>query len=101
MRISDWSSDVCSSDLFFIVFLPRMQLDKKYTVFGRVIEGMQYVDAIHEGEPPADPTIILQASIESDGKPPVTALPTPPAQPTPSIAEIGRASCRERGGQDV
>jgi peptidylprolyl isomerase len=47
-----------------------------------VIEGMQYVDAIHEGEPPADPSIILQASIESDGKPPVTALPTPPA---PSI----------------
>jgi cyclophilin family peptidyl-prolyl cis-trans isomerase len=67
---------------FFIVLLPRMQLDKKYTVFGRVIEGMQYVDAIAPGEPPANPTVILQASIESDGKPPVTALPTPPA---PSI----------------
>ncbi|ANI77072.1 MULTISPECIES: peptidylprolyl isomerase [Sphingobium] len=63
---------------FFIVLLPRMQLDKKYTVFGRVIEGMQYVDAITPGEPPANPSTILQASIESDGKAPVTALPPPP-----------------------
>ncbi len=67
---------------FFIVLLPRMQLDKKYTVLGRVIDGMQYVDAIHEGEPPADPTVILQASIESDGKPPVTAPPPPPSAPS-------------------
>ncbi|UZW53723.1 peptidylprolyl isomerase [Sphingobium sp. JS3065] len=78
-------SDDSANSQFFIVFLPRMQLDKKYTVFGRVIDGMQYVDAIHQGEPPADPTLILQASIESDGKPPVTALPTPPAPPAPSI----------------
>src|SRR3546814_17184765 len=47
----------------------------KYTVFGRVIEGMEYVDAIARGEPPANPTRILQASIESDGKAPPTALP--------------------------
>lgn len=72
---------------FFIVLLPRMQLDKKYTVLGRVIEGMQYVDAIHEGEPPADPTVILQASIESDGKAPVTAAPPPPSAPAPSIID--------------
>ncbi|KEQ55313.1 peptidylprolyl isomerase [Sphingobium chlorophenolicum] len=78
-------SEDSANSQFFIVFLPRMQLDKKYTVFGRVIDGMQYVDAIAQGEPPANPTIILQASIESDGKPPVTALPTPPAPPAPSI----------------
>ena len=80
---------------FFIVLLPRMQLDKKYTVFGRVIEGMQYVDAITPGEPPANPTTILQASIESDGKPPVTALPTPPAMPasiTPPTAAKAAAA---------
>jgi cyclophilin family peptidyl-prolyl cis-trans isomerase len=69
---------------FFIVLLPRMQLDKKYTVFGRVIEGIQYVDAIAQGEPPANPTVILQASIDSDGKPPVTA-PVAPAPAVPSI----------------
>lgn len=53
---------------FFIVLLPRMQLDRKYTVFGRVIEGMQYVDAIAPGEPPAAPSKIVRASIESDGQ---------------------------------
>ena len=77
---------------FFIVLLPRMQLDKKYTVFGRVIDGIQYVDAIAQGEPPANPTVILQASIESDGKPPVTAAPPPPPAapsivPTPARAK--------------
>ncbi|WP_062732957.1 peptidylprolyl isomerase [Sphingobium abikonense] len=76
-------SEDSANSQFFIVLLPRMQLDKKYTVFGRVIEGMQYVDAIAQGEPPASPTVILQASIESDGKPPVTApvAPTAPAAP--------------------
>ncbi len=76
---------------FFIVLLPRMQLDKKYTVFGRVIDGMQYVDAITPGEPPANPSVILQASIESDGKPPVTALPTPPAPPVATPAAVAPA----------
>ncbi|KFG92056.1 Peptidyl-prolyl cis-trans isomerase precursor [Sphingobium herbicidovorans NBRC 16415] len=69
--------DNSANSQFFILFLPRMQLDKKYTVFGRVIEGMQYVDTIAPGEPPANPTTILQASIESDGKAPVMALPAP------------------------
>ncbi|WP_176595162.1 MULTISPECIES: peptidylprolyl isomerase [Sphingobium] len=79
-------SDDSANSQFFIVFLPRMQLDKKYTVFGRVIDGMQYVDAIHQGEPPADPTLILQASIESDGKPPVTVTQLlPPVAPPPAI----------------
>lgn len=68
---------------FFIVFYPRFALDHKYTVFGRVISGMQYVDAIQRGEPPQNPTKILQASLASEGKsPPVT--PTAPAAP-PSL----------------
>ncbi|MEJ7927786.1 peptidylprolyl isomerase [Sphingobium sp. AN641] len=72
---------------FFIVLLPRMQLDKKYTVLGRVIEGMAYVDAIAPGEPPANPTTIVRASIESDGVagivPPV-ADSAPVAEPAPA-----------------
>lgn len=54
---------------FFIVFQPRFTLDKNYTNFGRVIAGMDAVDAIARGEPPANPTIILQASIAADNKP--------------------------------
>ena len=79
-------SEDSANSQFFIVLLPRMQLDKKYTVFGRVIEGIQYVDDIAPGEPPENPTVILQASIESDGKPPVTAAP-PAAAAVPSIVD--------------
>ncbi len=53
---------------FFICFQPTFALDNKYTVFGRVISGMQHVDAIAKGEPPAQPDRILQASIAADNK---------------------------------
>lgn len=54
---------------FFIVFYPRFSLDKKYTVFGRVIDNMAAVDSIQKGEPPANPTRIVQASLASENKP--------------------------------
>lgn len=57
---------------FFIVFYPRFSLDKRYTNFGRVIENMGAVDAITRGEPPANPTRILQASFANENR----AVPT-------------------------
>ncbi|MGQ7828992.1 peptidylprolyl isomerase [Altererythrobacter sp. Z27] len=54
---------------FFIVFYPRFSLDKRYTNLGRVISNMAGVDAINRGEPPANPTRIVQASIAADNKP--------------------------------
>jgi len=59
------------------VFYPRMSLDRKYTNFVRVIAGMDAADAIVRGEPPENPTKIVQASIESDNKaaPIVTSAP--------------------------
>lgn len=78
---------------FFIVFYPRFALDKKYTVFGRVISGMQYVDAIHRGEPPEDPTKIVQASLASENKP-APAAPVAPAAPTlktPSVSDLNNS----------
>lgn len=65
---------------FFIMLAPRFTLDGKYTAFGRVISGMAYVDAIEKGEPPANPSKILQASIAADQVPP----PPPSAAPPPS-----------------
>jgi peptidylprolyl isomerase len=62
---------------FFIVFQPRLQLDKKYTVFGRVIDGMQYVDTIERGEPPSNPTKIVHAYIAADNPPAYANLPAP------------------------
>ena len=70
---------------FFIVFQPRLSLDKKYTVFGRVIDGMQYVDAIERGEPPANPSRITHAYIAADNPPAYVAGPVvaPPALGAP------------------
>lgn len=66
---------------FFIVFYPRFSLDRKYTVFGRVIAGMETVDRIEKGEPPANPTKVVKASLASDG---VAA----PVQTVPAEAPI-------------
>lgn len=65
---------------FFIVFYPRFSLDKRYTNFGRVIGNMAGVDAITRGEPPANPTRILQASIAADNKPQAMPQPEAPAE---------------------
>ena len=48
---------------FFIMFAPNASLNDKYTVFGRVIEGMDSVDKIAPGEPPEQPTTIVRASL--------------------------------------
>jgi cyclophilin family peptidyl-prolyl cis-trans isomerase len=53
---------------FFICFQPRFSLDRKYTVFGRVTSGMDYVDAIARGEPPQSPDKIVKAVIAADVK---------------------------------
>ena len=57
---------------FFIMLAPRFSLDHNYSAFGRVIEGMAAVDGIAAGEPPAEPTRIVRATL---GGP----LPAPPA----------------------
>ena len=46
---------------FFIMYAPRPSLDGGYTVMGRVVKGMDAVDAIAPGEPPAQPTKIVRA----------------------------------------
>lgn len=49
---------------FFICFQDCTFLDGQYTVFGRVVEGMEAVDKITRGEPPANPDKIISAKIE-------------------------------------
>jgi cyclophilin family peptidyl-prolyl cis-trans isomerase len=81
---------------FYIVFQPRLNLDRKYTVFGRVIDGMQWVDAIERGEPPANPTRILHAYIASDNPPPYQPAPAPPpaASLGPAVTLPGAAPAK-------
>lgn len=50
---------------FFIMFVPNASLDGRYTVIGRVVKGMDVVDKITPGEPPADPTKIVKAYLGS------------------------------------
>ncbi|QYJ05962.1 peptidylprolyl isomerase [Qipengyuania flava] len=70
------ASEDSANSQFFIVFYPRLTLDNSYTNFGRVISNMAGADAIARGEPPANPTRILQASIAADNKPvPVNTAP--------------------------
>ncbi|MBN8808618.1 MAG: peptidylprolyl isomerase [Sphingomonas sp.] len=80
---------------FFIVLAPKLGLDKKYTVFGRVISGMEYVDAVARGEPPANPSRILHAYIVADNPPAYTPPPMAPALPplteAPQVPAIGVA----------
>lgn len=72
-------ADDSANSQFYIVFQPRFQLDQKYTVFGRVISGMEWVDAIQRGEPPASPTRIVHAYIGADNPPAYQNLPAPAA----------------------
>ena len=88
-------SEDSANSQFFIVFYPRFSLDKRYTNFGRVISNMAAVDAIARGEPPANPTVILQASIAADNEP--QAMPRP-AAPEPEItADMLSAPIEESG----
>ena len=43
---------------FFICFDDASFLDGQYTAWGRVVDGMEHVDAAARGEPPATPTKI-------------------------------------------
>ena len=48
---------------FFICFDDARFLDKQYTVWGQVVEGMENVDALPKGEPPREPGKIVKATI--------------------------------------
>jgi peptidylprolyl isomerase len=50
---------------FFICFDDARFLDKQYTVWGNVIEGMEHVDALPKGEPPREPGKIVKATLRA------------------------------------
>jgi len=51
---------------FFINFGDNHFLNGQYTVFGRVISGMEHVDAITRGEPPANPDKMISVKVAAD-----------------------------------
>ena len=62
-RTSDPNS---ANSQFFICFDDARFLDKQYTVWGEVTEGMENVDALPKGEPPRSPGKIVTARVAAD-----------------------------------
>ncbi len=61
------SSDPDSANSqFFIMFDEGSFLNGQYTVVGEVVEGMDCVDQINKGEPPADPDQIIDMQVMTD-----------------------------------
>jgi len=53
---------------FFIVFDDATFLDKQYTVWGKVVEGMENVDKIKRGEPVQNPDKMMSVKVAADVK---------------------------------
>ncbi len=51
---------------FFINFSDNHFLNGQYTVYGRVIEGMEHVDKINRGEPPMSPDRMVSVKVAAD-----------------------------------
>lgn len=77
-------SEDSANSQFYIMFGPKASLDHNYTVFGRVISGMEVVDNIAPGEPPANPTKIIHASLGDGSAPPAKPATAQPPAPAPA-----------------
>jgi peptidylprolyl isomerase len=64
-RTSDPNS---ANSQFFIDFVETPHLNGQYTVWGQVVEGMEYVDQLAPGEPPANPDKIVKMQVAADVK---------------------------------
>ena len=64
-RTSDPNS---ANSQFFIMFADGSFLNGKYTVIGEVVRGMDVVDKLKRGEPPANPDKIVHAQVAADMK---------------------------------
>lgn len=60
------SSPDSANSQFFINFSDNHFLNGQYTVYGRVISGMEHVDAIQHGEPPAEPDRMITVKVAAD-----------------------------------
>jgi cyclophilin family peptidyl-prolyl cis-trans isomerase len=61
------SNDSANSQ-FFIMFADGGFLNGKYTVIGEVAQGMDVVDKLKKGEPPANPDKIVHMQVAADAK---------------------------------
>jgi peptidylprolyl isomerase len=65
------AQDINSADSqFFIMFDDGSFLNNNYTVWGKVTSGMEFVDKIRRGEPPANPDKIVKMQVAADADKP-------------------------------
>jgi len=76
---------------FFIMLAPNLALDGNYTAIGRVVSGMEFVDRIEKGEPPANPSRIVRASLGAPFAAPAAAAPVPSAAPPAATVPVPSA----------
>ena len=62
------SSPDSANSQFFICFADAGFLDKQYTAWGKVIEGMDNVDKIKRGEPVQNPDKMTSVKVAADVK---------------------------------
>ena len=62
------SSPDSANSQFFICFADAGFLDRQYTAWGKVIEGMDNVDKIKRGEPVRDPDKMISMKVAADVK---------------------------------
>jgi len=60
------SSPNSANSQFFINFSDNHFLNNQYTVYGRVVSGMEHVDKIARGEPPTNPDRMISVKVASD-----------------------------------
>ena len=60
------SSPDSANSQFFINFKDNDFLNGQYTVYGQVISGMEHVDALAKGEPPANPDRMISVKVAAD-----------------------------------
>jgi cyclophilin family peptidyl-prolyl cis-trans isomerase len=62
-RTSDPNS---ANSQFFIMFDRGHFLNGQYTVWGQVIDGMEHVDGLNRGEPPANPSKMVKVRVAGE-----------------------------------
>src|SRR3546814_17068065 len=107
MRISDWSSDVCSSDLVNLILIPNKNLETPHHHIERLRHDDPRLEDIKTSfdlvtQPEAPVTWSPNKAQEAKTRPEALVKGITPSQPAPIWAptarEIGSASGREKGG---
>src|SRR3546814_18468156 len=111
MRISDWSSDVCSSDLSGETQRLDTMLAQQTELAGRLAAAeanLNAAESARAGMPGGRETLLLlatlqlRAALQGSGPyaGPLALLQNPPAdEAEPHSHQLGKRSVRERGGQ--